>query len=78
MDAKGRGGPPARYRYRTVAILGPWRTTRELAAQDAVRADQAVLDASRPDGIRWYVPGTIEADRDYADEGDPSNGINGS
>jgi hypothetical protein len=49
-----------RYRYRTSVLTGPWRDTEPEAANDAVRAKQAVNDASRPSGIRWTVPGKIE------------------
>jgi hypothetical protein len=49
-----------RYRYRTSVLTGPWRDTELEAANDAVRAKQAVDDVSRPSGIRWTVPGKIE------------------
>ena len=49
-----------RYRYRTSVLTGPWRDTQIEAADDAVRAKQAVNDAARPSGIRWTVPGKIE------------------
>lgn len=49
-----------RYRYRTSVLTGPWRDTELEAANDAVRAKQAVNDVSRPSGIRWTVPGKIE------------------
>jgi hypothetical protein len=49
-----------RYRYRTSVLTGPWRDTESEAANDAVRAKQAVNDVSRPSGIRWTVPGKIE------------------
>lgn len=56
----------ARYRYRTDALVGPWRDTIEQAAADAVRANQA-----RPDGagggVRWLVPGRIEVDEQATD-----------
>jgi hypothetical protein len=49
-----------RYRYRTSVLTGPWRDTELEAANDAVRAKQAVNDASQPSGIKWTVPGNIE------------------
>ena len=47
------------YRYRTDTLLGPWRSTSEEAARDAMRARQARLDE---DGVTWHwtVPGIIE------------------
>jgi hypothetical protein len=53
---------PVRYRYRTAAIIGPWRTTPEAALRDAVNADQAVVDEHEPGGVRWWLPGAIETD----------------
>jgi hypothetical protein len=49
-----------RYRYRTSVLTGPWRETEFDAANDAVRANQAVNDISQSSGIRWTVPGRIE------------------
>ena len=49
-----------RYRYRTSVLTGPWRSTEVEAANDAVRANQAVNDATQTSGIRWTVPGRIE------------------
>ena len=49
-----------RYRYRTSVLTGPWRDTEFDAANDAVRAKQAVNDISQMSGIRWTVPGRIE------------------
>ena len=49
-----------RYRYRTSALTGPWRATELEAANDAVRAKQAVDDNTHTSGIRWTVPGKIE------------------
>ena len=49
-----------RYRYRTAVLTGPWRDTEFEAANDAVRANQAVNDISQSTGIRWTVPGRIE------------------
>lgn len=49
-----------RYRYRTSVLTGPWRDTEFEAADDAVRAKQAVNDAVQPSGLKWTVPGRIE------------------
>ena len=49
-----------RYRYRTSVLTGPWRETEFEAANDAVRAKQAVNDISQTSGLRWTVPGRIE------------------
>lgn len=51
----------AQHRFRTAAIIGEWRPTREQACQDALKARQA-LSAARPDDVHWLVPGTIERD----------------
>jgi hypothetical protein len=69
MNTNGPGGRTRiRYRYRTAAIAGPWRATRERALADAVKARQAEADASQPDGVRWRLPGRIEMDRRGAGE----------
>jgi hypothetical protein len=52
-----------RYRYRTAVLIGPWRSTPEQAAEDAVRARQAAPRDGEPDHIRWIVPGSIEKKR---------------
>jgi hypothetical protein len=49
-----------RYRYRTPALTGPWRESREDAVRDAVKAKQAQNDDDQPSGIKWTVPGEIE------------------
>ena len=62
---KGREGwRLARYRYRTPALAGPWRESREAALRDAIAAKQARLDESEPGGICWLVPGDIEEEVD--------------
>ena len=48
------------YRYRTAALAGPWRDTRDAALSDAVRANQASAGGEDPGGVRWIVPGRIE------------------
>jgi hypothetical protein len=49
-----------RFRYRTPALTGPWRDNAFEAANDAVRAKQAVNDITQSAGIKWTVPGQIE------------------
>ena len=63
MNTRGRGSRPlVHYRFRTAALVGPWRKTREAALRDAVKAGQADVDQAQPDGLCWRVAGTIEAD----------------
>ena len=50
----------ARYRYRTPALAGPWRDSREAALRDAVAANQARHDPDSPSGVKWLVAGDIE------------------
>ena len=45
------------YRYRTTALVGPWRKTARQALLDAVRAHKARRDDQT---VRWLVPGRIE------------------
>ena len=52
----------ARYRYRTCAILGPWRLTSQEAEADAVKARQAKWSDSG-DSVVWLVPGEIESEQ---------------
>lgn len=49
-----------RYRYRTSVLTGPWRETAFEAADDAVRAKQAINEVDELSGLRWIVPGWIE------------------
>jgi hypothetical protein len=50
-----------RYRYRTPALTGPWRESQDDAVRDAVNAKQAQYDGDQPCGVKWAVPGEIEA-----------------
>ena len=59
-DCAGRGTRPIRYRYRTAALAGHWRDSREEALRDAVKARQALADEAVEDGLRWLVKGEIE------------------
>ena len=47
------------YRFRTSALVGPWRKTARQAVRDAVRAHQARRD-DRAKAVHWLVPGRIE------------------
>ena len=47
------------FRYRTSALVGPWRKTARQAVLDAVRARQARRD-DRARAVHWLVPGRIE------------------
>jgi hypothetical protein len=51
--------PPVCYRYRTAALVGPWRADPEQAIDDAVRARQAGYEAGGR--FHWLVPGSIES-----------------
>lgn len=55
----------ARYRYRTCAILGPWRQSPEEAKADAVKARQARYDEDKVT-LHWLVPGEIETEHQAA------------
>lgn len=46
------------FRYRTAALVGPWRSSQKEARMDAVRAKQARNDAG--EAFQWLVPGEIE------------------
>ena len=46
------------YRYRTTVLVGSWRSTREAAIEDAIKARQAARGDE--DQVDWIVPGKIE------------------
>jgi hypothetical protein len=48
------------YRYRTPALVGPWRKTARQALLDALRARQVRRDERDSREVRWLVPGGIE------------------
>ena len=48
------------YRYRTSALVGPWRKSARQAVLDALRAKQARRDERDRHAVRWLVPGRIE------------------
>ena len=47
------------YRYRTPALVGPWRDTLDDAVNDAARAGQLVFEGNAS-AMRWMVSGEIE------------------
>jgi hypothetical protein len=47
------------FRYRTNALIGPWRASAVEAAADAVRAGQAERDA-QAGALRWKCKGCLE------------------
>ena len=49
-----------RYRYRTSALAGPWRSSPEAALRDAIAARQVRYDEDAAAGLKWVVPGEIE------------------
>ena len=60
----------SRYRYRTRALVGQWRETAEEAADDAVRAGQAIRVATDASELRWRIMGRIEQEGDHNERGD--------
>ena len=48
------------YRYVTPALHGRWRTTRQEALVDAMRAGQARANPAQPDGIVMLASVEIE------------------
>ena len=48
------------YRYRTTALVGPWRKTARQAVLDALRARQVRRDGRNREALHWVVPGRIE------------------
>ncbi len=57
-----------RYRYRTRALIGPWRSSRDEAVLDAIGAKQALLEQRDPLRVRWVVPGDIEEEGEQEEE----------
>lgn len=58
-----------RYRYRTNALIGPWRKSRVIALADAIRAKQAFWD-DHSGRVSWRVPGSIEKEPEAREQGD--------
>ena len=48
------------YRYRTPALVGPWRKSSRQAVLDALRARQVRRDDRDRKAVHWLVPGGIE------------------
>ena len=48
------------YRYRTAALIGPWRKSARQALLDAVRAHLVRREGRDRQTLRWLVPGRIE------------------
>lgn len=48
------------YRYRTKALVGPWRSTRMRAMADALHSGQMRRDECDRHELRWMVEGRIE------------------
>ena len=48
------------YRYRTAALVGPWRKSARQAVLDAVRAHLVRREGRDRQTLRWLVPGRIE------------------
>jgi hypothetical protein len=53
-----------RYRYRTPALIGPWRASAGEAADDAIRARQATRSGPNGADLRWRLSGWIEENSD--------------
>jgi hypothetical protein len=64
------GGERACYRFRTVALAGPWRRSTDKAMRDAIEAGQ-IRDAGADS--QWRVSGEIETS--YCDRGGPCGGV---
>ena len=52
--------PAHLYRYRTKALVGPWRQSRAQAIADALHAGQARSDECDRGRLLWRVEGLIE------------------
>ena len=62
-DSGQRPDPSHIYRYRTKALVGPWRKTRAQAMADALHAGQARRDERDRHNLLWLVEGRIEERR---------------
>jgi hypothetical protein len=62
-DPGQRPDPSHIYRYRTKALVGPWRETRARAMADALRAGQIRHDEGDRRKFVWLVEGRIEERR---------------
>jgi hypothetical protein len=59
-DPGQKPGPSHSYRYRTKALVGPWRETRARATADALYAGQIRRDEGDRRKLVWLVEGRIE------------------
>jgi hypothetical protein len=59
-ESEHRPDPANLYRYRTKALVGPWRETRARAMADALHAGQVRRDESDRHKLLWLVEGRIE------------------
>lgn len=59
-DSGHRPDPSHIYRYRTRALVGPWRRTRAQAMADALHAGQLRRDERDRHELLWLVEGGIE------------------
>jgi hypothetical protein len=57
-----RPAPAHLYRYRTAALVGPWRKSLARAMVDALHAGQVRRDEIDRHKLRWMVDGRIEED----------------
>ena len=58
------------FRYRTAALVGPWRRRPEKALEDAIEAGQVRQDGAE---IAWAVDGEIQQSK--CDDNGPCGGI---
>jgi hypothetical protein len=59
-DSGQRPDPAHLYRYRTRALVGPWRRTPAQAMADALHAGQVRRDERDRHNLLWLVDGEIE------------------
>jgi hypothetical protein len=62
-DSEHQPEPSHVYRYRTKALVGPWRRTIAQAMADALDAGQVRRDERDRDNLIWLVEGGIEERR---------------
>jgi hypothetical protein len=62
-DSGRQPDPSPIYRYRTKALVGPWRRTPAQAMADALNAGQVRRDERDRHKLRWLVDGRIEERR---------------
>lgn len=62
-DSGHQPDPSHIYRYRTKALVGPWRRTTAQAMADALHAGQVRRDERDRHNLLWLVEGRIEQRR---------------